>query len=208
MTMRATGSELEQETPAITFTEAAQERIKTFLEGQGKTGMALRVAIQGRSAGGFKYAMGIVDESGRREDDVVIESNGFTAVVDPDSLRDLRGASIDYVDTGAGGGLQINNPNPVWSDPLALRVQEIIDNQINPSVASHGGWIELLGVKENKAFIRLGGGCQGCGMADVTLKQGIETMIFAGAPEITQVIDDTDHASGENPYFRPAKGAA
>ena len=208
MTAQTTHTEQGQDTPAVTFTQAARERVTSFLESQGKAGMALRVAIQGRTSGGFRYAMGIIDESGRNPDDVEIDAGGFTVVVDPASLEDLRGSTIDYVDTGAGGGLQINNPNPVWRDPLALRVQEIIDNQINPGVGSHGGWVELLGVRENKAFIRLGGGCQGCGMADVTLKQGIETMIFAGAPEITQVIDETDHAAGENPYYRPAKGAA
>ena len=208
MTMQPPNTTREQPAPAITFTEAAQARVTAFLEGQGTAGLVLRVAIQGRTAGGFQYAVGITDASGRHDDDVVIDAGSFTVVVDPDSLRDLRGTSIDYVDTGAGGGLQINNPNPVWRDPLALRVQAIIDTQINPSVASHGGWIELLGVTDNKAFIRLGGGCQGCGMADVTLKQGIETMIVAGIPEITQVIDETDHAAGENPYFRPAKGAA
>ena len=208
MATQTTHTEQGQDTPAVTFTEAARERVTSFLESQGKAGMALRVAIQGRTSDGFRYAMGVVDESGRNPDDVEIDAGGFTAVVDPASLADLRGSTIDYVDTGAGGGLQINNPNPVWRDPLALRVQEIIDNQINPGVGSHGGWVELLGVRENKAFIRLGGGCQGCGMADVTLKQGIETMIFAGAPEITQVIDETDHAAGDNPYYRPAKGAA
>ncbi len=208
MTAQTTHTEQGQDIPAVTFTEAARERVTSFLESQGKAGMALRIAIQGRTSDGFRYAMGIVDESGRNPDDVEIDAGGFTVVVDPASLEDLRGSTIDYVDTGAGGGLQINNPNPVWRDPLALRVQEIIDHQINPGVGSHGGWVELLGVRENKAFIRLGGGCQGCGMADVTLKQGIETMIFAGAPEITQVIDETDHAAGENPYYRPAKGAA
>ena len=208
MTTETTGAEQGQETPVLTFTDAARERVKQFLEGQGKSGLALRVAIQGRSSQGFRYAMGLVEESSRNPDDVVIEEGGFTVLVDPASLADLRGSTIDFVETGAGGGLQINNPNPVWRDPLAQRVQEVLDQQINPGVASHGGWIELLGVKDDRAFIRMGGGCQGCGMADVTLKQGVETIIFNNVPEITQVIDETDHAAGDNPYYRPAKGAA
>ena len=88
---------------------------------------------------------------------------------------------------------------------LKERVQELLDTSINPAVAGHGGYIELLDVKENTAYIRMAGGCQGCGMADVTLKAGIERMIFEEIPEITQVLDVTDHASGTNPYFSPSK---
>lgn len=88
---------------------------------------------------------------------------------------------------------------------LKERVQELLDTSINPAVAGHGGYIELLDVKENTAYIRMAGGCQGCGMADVTLKAGIERMIFEELPEITQVLDVTDHASGTNPYFSPSK---
>ena len=208
MTTEMTSAEQGQETPVLTFTEAARERVKQFLEAQGKSGLALRVAIQGRSSQGFRYAMGLVEASSRDPDDIAIEEGGFTVLVDQASLADLRGSTIDFVETGAGGGLQINNPNPVWRDPLAQRIQEVLDQQINPGVASHGGWIELLGVKDDKAFIRMGGGCQGCGMADVTLKQGVETIIFNNVPEIAQVIDETDHAAGDNPYYRPAKGAA
>jgi Fe-S cluster biogenesis protein NfuA len=166
-------------------------------------GPALRGRLRTRR-GGFRY-----QRPGERAARTPTTSSWTGAaqhvLIDPPASKTC---AVDFVETGGGGGLQINNPNPVWREPLALRVQEIIDTQINPGVGTHGGWVELLGVRDNKAFIRLGGGCQGCGMADVTLKQGIETMIFAGAPEITQVIDETDHAAGENPYYRPAKGAA
>jgi Fe/S biogenesis protein NfuA len=86
------------------------------------------------------------------------------------------------------------------------RVQELIDTSINPAVAGHGGYIELLDVKENTVYLRMGGGCQGCGAADVTLKAGIERMIFEEVPEVTEVLDVTDHASGTNPYYAPSKG--
>lgn len=91
------------------------------------------------------------------------------------------------------------------SDDLKTKVQELLDGGINPAVAGHGGYIELLDVKENTAYIRMSGGCQGCGMADVTLKAGIERMIFEEIPEITQVLDVTDHAAGSNPYYSPSK---
>jgi Fe-S cluster biogenesis protein NfuA len=84
-------------------------------------------------------------------------------------------------------------------------VQKILDTEINPAVASHGGWVELIDVKKNEVFIRMGGGCQGCGMADVTLKQGVEKTIRQQIPEIGAIMDTTDHASGRNPYYSPSK---
>jgi Fe/S biogenesis protein NfuA len=89
---------------------------------------------------------------------------------------------------------------------LRDRVQELIDTSINPAVAGHGGYIELLDVKDNTVYLRMGGGCQGCGAADVTLKAGIERMIFEEVPEVTEVLDVTDHASGSNPFYAPSKG--
>jgi Fe/S biogenesis protein NfuA len=208
MTTETTQAEQGQETPILTFTDAARTRVKEFLEKQGRPGLALRVAVAGRTAGGFRYQLGIVEEATREPDDVSIDAGDFRVLIDPESLEDMRGSELDYVETAGGGGLQINNPNPAWRDPIAQRVQEVLDERINPGVAQHGGFIELLGVKGDKAYIRMGGGCVGCGMADVTLKQGVETAIVAAVPEITGVIDETDHASGENPYYRPAKGAA
>ena len=88
---------------------------------------------------------------------------------------------------------------------MVEKVQAVIDTQINPAVASHGGYISLIDVKDNVVYVQLGGGCQGCGMADVTLKQGIETSIKAAVPEITAIYDVTDHADGKNPYYQPSK---
>ncbi len=82
---------------------------------------------------------------------------------------------------------------------------QVLDQQINPSIASHGGRAELVAVEESVAYLRLSGGCQGCGMASVTLSQGIEVAIKEHVPEITGVMDVTDHASGANPYFEAAK---
>ena len=100
-----------------------------------------------------------------------------------------------------GGGFSFENPNPMWVDELSQKVAEIINNEVNPAVASHGGVVELVGVDENKAIIAFGGGCQGCGMADVTLKQGVEVMIKEKVPEIIEVIDSTDHEAGTNPFY-------
>ena len=90
-------------------------------------------------------------------------------------------------------------------DEIRARVQHLLDTEINPAVGSHGGWVELLGVQRNDVFLQLGGGCQGCGMADVTLKQGIETLLRKEIPELGEVLDQTDHAAGRNPFYAQSK---
>jgi Fe-S cluster biogenesis protein NfuA len=85
------------------------------------------------------------------------------------------------------------------------KIQYLIDHQINPGVAAHAGFVELVDVKDETVYIRLGGGCQGCGAADFTLRQGIESIIRREVPEIRRILDITDHAAGMNPYHRPAR---
>lgn len=91
------------------------------------------------------------------------------------------------------------------AETIKRKVQGILDQEINPAVAAHGGWIELIDVKRNEVFIRMGGGCAGCGMADVTLKQGVERTIRQAIPEVGAILDTTDHAAGRNPYYAPSK---
>ncbi|MAF47185.1 MAG: NifU family protein [Rhodospirillales bacterium] len=96
-------------------------------------------------------------------------------------------------------------PKPGLDTPEGRAVQQVLDERINPAVAGHGGHIALIDVKSDTAYIRLEGGCQGCGMADVTLKQGVEVEIKSAVPAILQVLDVTDHAGGENPYYAQGK---
>jgi len=116
------------------------------------------------------------------------------------------------------GGLAVSNPNrpsPVVEPPsgdglsgsVAERVAQVIEHHINPAIAMHGGRARLERVDEGTAYVRLGGGCQGCGMATVTLDQGIESAILQAVPEIRQVVDVTDHGAGANPYYAPAPSA-
>ncbi len=91
------------------------------------------------------------------------------------------------------------------STDLTTRVQELIDSSINPAVAGHGGWVQLLDVRDNKVYITMGGGCQGCGAADITLKAGIERLIKEEIPEVEEVLDTTDHGAGSNPYYQQSK---
>ena len=175
----------ETQTPLIAVTEAARRQIVRLLTGEGRDDLALRMAVVGRGGPG-----------------------GFEIFVDPRSLESLQGASIDYVDELQQSGFRIDNPNSPWSDPHARAVQELLDREINPAVAAHGGWIQLLDVRDGVAYLSMGGGCQGCGMADVTLRQGVESRIKEAVPDIREVVDTTDHAGGTNPYYRPAKGGA
>ena len=164
------------------------------------------MVIVGRGPGGFQYDMGLMKEDEVTAEDVVVDNGVFRTAVDPESAKNLEGATIDLVEHMGQSNLKIDNPNPVWTDPVAMKVQKVLDDEINPGVSSHGGWVQLLDVKDGKAFIKMGGGCQGCGMANVTLKQGVEVAIKRAVPEITAVLDTTDHASGSNPFYQPAKG--
>jgi len=120
-------------------------------------------------------------------------------------------ASVPYLDgitldaNPSSGALTVDNPNPLWLDELARDVQRLLDEEINPSVAMHGGHIDLLDVSDGVAYINMGGGCQGCGMAEVTLGQGVRVAIMDRFPQITEVRDTTDHAQGANPYYQAAK---
>ena len=91
------------------------------------------------------------------------------------------------------------------STELKTKVQELIDTMINPAVAGHGGFVELIDVQDSRVYLQMGGGCQGCGAADITLKAGIERLIKEELPEVTEVLDATDHGSGTNPYYTPGK---
>jgi Fe/S biogenesis protein NfuA len=190
----------------LTITDTAQKKILSLLEAQGRQESALRVAIAGRGPGGFQYDLRFVGGVEKGPEDIVVEAGGFQVFIDPQSAPNLEGATLDFVEGIYQSGFKIDNPNSIWTDPKAQAVQQVIDTRINPGVAMHGGYITLLDVKDDVAYIALGGGCQGCGMADVTLKQGIEVMIREAVPEIRQVVDSTDHAGGTNPYYQPSKG--
>jgi Fe/S biogenesis protein NfuA len=141
----------------------------------------------------------------------VQRDDDLSVVVPGESADKIRGSTLDF----SGGGMVLRNPNSPssaspaattapeadLSGPVAQRVLRLLDEQINPAIAAHGGRADLVAVQEPVAYLNLSGGCQGCGLAAVTLRQGIEAMILDAVPEITEVVDVTDHASGTNPYF-------
>jgi Fe/S biogenesis protein NfuA len=190
----------------INITEAAGEYINHLLADEERRGYALRLAIAGRRPGGFQYKLGFVRQDEKAADDVIVDTGSFHVFIDAESAPNLQGATLDFIETPEGSGFKIHNPNVGWDDPKAIAIQKLFDEHINPALADHGGYVVLIDVKDDIAYVELGGGCQGCGMADATLKQGIEALITEEVPGIKQVIDTTDHASGTNPYYQPAKG--
>ena len=192
----------------LSVSPAALEKIDRVRRQGGRPDACLRLEISGRRGGRFVYEIDLVDPSSAVADDIVVQIPGLAVLVDAESAVHLQGAVVDLDQSAIGGALTIDNPNEGWSDPIAARVQDVLDRQINPGVASHGGFVDLLDVRDGAAYVQLGGGCQGCAQVDVTLRQGIEVAIKAAVPEITRVIDSTDHAAGANPYFQPAKKAS
>jgi Fe/S biogenesis protein NfuA len=194
--------------PRITVTDAAKTKIEAVRLKTGHPDACLRIAIAGRRGGQFVYELDLVAPEDAPPTDIVVDTAALRLLVEPGSSANLEGAVIDLDPSAMGGALRIDNPNEGWRDPVAARIQEVLDGQINPSVAAHGGVVDLLEVRGGAAYVQLGGGCQGCAQVDVTLRQGIEVAIKAAVPQITEVIDVTDHAAGLNPYFQPAKKAS
>jgi Fe/S biogenesis protein NfuA len=185
----------------LTISKLAREKLDEFSSSSDDGSLALKVAIVGRGKKGFEYDLQLVPASEQEEGDAVFESEGLTVIISAKSAPYMDGSSLDFQETLMGGGFHFENPNPIWLDDVALRVQDVIDTEVTPAVASHGGTVSLLDVKDGEAIIAFGGGCQGCSAVDVTLKHGVETMIKEKVPEITEITDATDHAAGANPFY-------
>jgi Fe/S biogenesis protein NfuA len=193
--------------PDISMTEPAIERLQHLIANAGDPPVSgIRLQLLRRTPQGFDHQLTMVDEGSEPEDDYELDFDGLMLYVDPDHAEYLDGLAVHWEFKGEGvNGFEFDNPNPRWHEPLAEQVQVLFDEQINPGIAAHGGFVDLLGVEGSVAYIRLGGGCQGCGLADVTLRQGIEVAIKETVPEIEDVVDATNHAEGSNPYFQPSK---
>ena len=186
----------------IRVTPEAREKIdgvRTFNEFPEA---ALRVRVLAKDGPRFRYEIALEDPRERAEDDLVVALDGLDVTIDPTSAVDLAGATIDLDPAVMGGGLRIDNPNEGWQDPVARAVQEVLDRQINPGVGTHGGMVSHVEVKDGKAYMRFGGGCQGCAAVDVTLKQGVERGVLSAVPSVSAIVDITDHEAGVNPYYQ------
>ncbi len=192
----------------ITITERAMERIERVRENTGESPDAgLRIVVSGIQNGEFAYDLSFADPASVAEGESVIECDGLKIVISDKDIPKVKGSVLDLSDD-PNEGLTIDNPNDVWSfvgGELAKRVQAVLDENVNPAIAMHGGRADLVAVEDSTAYLRLSGGCQGCGLAKVTLSQGIEVAIKEAVPEIKSIVDVTDHASGTNPYYQPSK---
>jgi Fe/S biogenesis protein NfuA len=174
-------------------------------------GLGLRIEITGVSGVDCTYDLAFDELSNATETDEVFDAGGITVVVPADSVERLRGSVLDVPRSTGQGGLVIRNPNrpnPLEGVELDLegsvadRVEQLLDQSINPSLASHDGYATLVGVgDDNAVYLTMGGGCQGCAMSRMTLTEGIDRAIREAIPEVTNVIDATDHAAGENPFY-------
>ena len=187
----------------ITVTDTAANKFADALEAEGLDGYGIRVLAQRREGGRIMYGLDFVDADSIKPTDHKLQFERVWVVIDSAAADLIAGTSVDYVERADGAGFKFDNPNAVrgWTDPVAGRLQELIDNSINPSIAAHGGAVELVSIKSGTAYLKMLGGCQGCGMAAVTLRQGIEKQVLSTIPEIERISDVTDHAAGENPYY-------
>ncbi len=186
----------------LNISPKAREMLDQFAsQAEEASELHLRVEIIGRGPKGFQYDLQFIDANDAKEDDIELQIEDMQVLVAARSAQYLEGTTLDYKETLMGGGFSFDNPNPMWMDELSKAVADIIASEVNPVVASHGGHVDLIGVDSGKAIIAFGGGCQGCGMVDVTLKQGVEVMIKDGVPGISEVVDATDHAAGTNPFY-------
>lgn len=213
--------------PVLRVTEAARRLVLEARDGEeGAEGLALYLEVSGSAGGAWTYDMWFGPLADAAPGDAVEHHEGLAVVVPSSSIERIAGATLDVGERDGAegdGGLVILNPNvapqerplaapppllPEGADldgPLARRVAAVLDEVINPQIAAHGGYAELVGVAGTTAFLRLGGGCQGCGLAQVTLSQGIVVAIQDAVPEIDDVVDVTAHEAGTDPYYAASK---
>lgn len=198
--------------------EVSETALSTVLEVRASeddpAGTALKIGITGSNMTEYQYALELVPVAEAEEGDAVYTqgSHGeLTMIIPADSISNMRGASLDIATGASPGGLVIRNPNtpdPLdgmdldLSGELPDKVRQVLDQAINPALGSHGGYANLVGIEDDtKVVVTMGGGCQGCAASAMTLRDGIRTMLMNALPEITEVIDATDHTAGENPFY-------
>lgn len=202
-----------QEDGMLKFSDSAKLKLGSLLEGKDSNTTGLRLTLKEESA--LEITTVPLDQLQPGDEPLrdkithfFVEYESFMIIVDAEGQKTLSNAQIDFQE-GKGFFYQLPEeiPQQVYQgpdlkDPLTLQVAQLLEKEINPGLAMHGGRAELLNVLDHKVYLRFGGGCQGCSMIDATVKQGIETRIKEVIPQITGVVDETDHAAGANPFFK------
>jgi Fe/S biogenesis protein NfuA len=198
----------------LQLTPAARSQLGAVLERQAEPA-ALRIMVKNPGAGSPQFDMALEPRDSVRDGDTVADLEGLRIVVDAASLPEVDGSTVDFRDDPLQPGFVVQPPAPEvpgvpaefdLASPLAARVESVLEHHVNPAIAAHGGHADLVGVKDDVVFVAMGGGCQGCSMAAVTLKQGIEQILRQAIPTIRAVVDATDHARGSNPFYSSEKG--
>lgn len=191
----------------VTVTEAAANHFRQLLQKEDIEGMNLRVFVSHPGTPHAEISVTFCPPSEEEASDIPVSLGDFTVFIDGQSLDALREAKIDFKEDKVGGQLSIKAPNLKGREPsigssLRDKIQYVIDSEIDPSLAGHGGRVSIVDILEGGIVVlQFGGGCHGCGMANVTLKHGIEKTLKGKFPEIVEIRDVTDHTTGENPYY-------
>ena len=190
----------------IDISEAAQGYLRDLLAKQDAEGIGIRVFVANPGTPSAETCIAYCRPGEEQEDDVRVEYDGLTAWFEKRSERFLAEAEVDFVEDRLGGQLTIKAPNArvpnVDADsPIEDRINYILYNEINPSLAAHGGMVSLIEVVEDEAVLQFGGGCQGCAAVDVTVNQGVETTLREQVPDLKGIRDSTDHSITENAYY-------
>lgn len=195
----------------LRVTDAALAEVLGILNAEDDpASLGLRVAVTGTRGVEYAYDLSFEERAEAADDDVVYDQGDLVVMIPADSVDSLWGATLDLPSAEGQGGLVIRNPNR--PDPLANldieltgsvseRIEQLLAQQINPALAAHGGFASLVEVRDATAVVTMGGGCQGCAVSAVTLREGIQKAILEHIPEITEVVDSTDHDAGENPFY-------
>ncbi|TWV83946.1 Fe-S biogenesis protein NfuA [Moraxella sp. VT-16-12] len=195
----------------IIITESAQSYLAELLAKQDVEGIGVRIFVEYAGTPRAECCMSYCQPDEIDEDDLQITYPAFIAHIDAPSIPYLHDAVIDYNKDRFGGQLTFRAPNskvPQVGENASIeeRINYVLQSEINPQLASHGGHVDLIEVFENEAgktaVLKFGGGCQGCSAVDVTLRQGVEVQLKQQIPELTQVIDETDHTQTANAYYK------
>lgn len=192
----------------VNISTSAQEYLVELLSKQDDKNVGIRIFITDPGTPMAETCIAYCRPGEEQPDDERVEYNGFIAWIDSRSIPFLEEAEVDYAKDKMGGQLTIRAPNakvPKVSDdsPLEDKINYVLHSQINPALASHGGMVNLVEVVDDAvAVLQFGGGCQGCGMVDVTLKDGVERTLLEQLPELKAVRDVTDHTQDDHAYYR------